>query len=123
MEKYIISGTDGMFVIIVHACPNAIGKFQWYLVDEPDSENEYILDGQIYESITLLSSNISEYNNKWLCCKCEEDDKRIDGCVYLSTDFITMISANQFDTIQFFGKDRNGKNGNVRKDIGYRKDG
>lgn len=23
MEKYIILGTDGAFVIIVHACPNA----------------------------------------------------------------------------------------------------
>lgn len=37
MEKYIILGTDGKFVIIVHACPNAKGKFQWYLVDEPNS--------------------------------------------------------------------------------------
>lgn len=58
MEKYIILGTDGKFVIIVHACPNAKGKFQWYLVDEPNSDKEYILNGQVYESIIISSDNI-----------------------------------------------------------------
>lgn len=116
MEKYIISGADGKFVVIVHAYPNTIGKFQWYLVDEPNSKKEYILDGQIYESITISSDNISnKYQNKWLCCKCEvEDDNYIEGCVYLSNDFLKIISVNQFDVINFFGKD-----GNIRDDISY----
>jgi len=118
MEKYIILGTDGTFVVIVHACPNAIGKFQWYLIDDPNSEKEFLLDGQIYESITISSDNISnEYQNKWLCCKCEvEDDNYIEGCFYLSNDFLEIISVNQFDVINFFGKD-----GNIRNDISYYK--
>ena len=118
MEKYIILGTDGTFLIIVHACPNAIGKFQWYLVDDPNGEKEYILNGQIYESIIISSANINNtYQNKWLCCKCEiGDDNYIEGCVYLSNDFCKMISTNQFDVINFFGKD-----GNIRDDISYYK--
>lgn len=118
MKKHIILGTDGTFIVIIHACPNAIGKFQWYLVDEPNDENEYILDGQIYESITISSTDISnKYQNKWLCCKCKiEDDNYIEGCVYLSNDFCKMINTNQFDVINFFGKD-----GNIRKEISYYK--
>ena len=118
MEKYIILGTDGSFIVIVNACPNADGKFQWYLVDNPNSERKYILDNQTYKSITISSDNISnEYQNKWLCCKCEiQDDNYIEGCVYLSSDFLEMISVNQFDVINFFGTD-----GNIRNDISYGK--
>lgn len=118
MEKHIILGADGTFLVIAHACPNAIGKFQWYLVDEPNSEKEYFLNGQIYESITISSTYISKKcQNKWLCCKCEiGDDKYIEGCVYLSDDFCKMINTNQFDVINFFGKD-----GNIRNDIEYYK--
>jgi len=117
MEKYIILGIDGMFIIVVHACPNAIGKFQWYLVDEPNDEKEYILNGQVYESITISSNNIgNEYpKNKWLCCRCEvEDENYNEGCIYLTNDFLEMITINQFDTINFIGKD-----GNIRNDVGY----
>lgn len=118
MEKYIVLGTDGTFVIIVHACPNAIGKFQWYLVDEPNSEKKYILDGQVYESFIISSDDICiKYLNKWLCCKCEiENDNYIEGFVYLTNDFLEMIKANQFDIINFFGND-----GNIRNDISYGK--
>lgn len=116
MEKYIILGTDGTFVIIVHACPNAIGRFQWYLADEPYGEKKNILNGQVYESITISSDDIcAEYLHKWLCCKCEiENDNYIEGCVYLTNDFLEMIKANQFDIINFFGTD-----GNIRNDISY----
>lgn len=116
MEKCIILATDGTFVIIVHACPNAIGKFQWYLVDEPNSEKKYILDGQTYESIVISSADIcNNYLNKWLCCKCEiENDTYTEGCVYLANDFLELIKVNQFDVIRFFGKD-----GDIRNDISY----
>lgn len=116
MEKCIILATDGTFVIIVHACPNAIGKFQWYLVDEPNSEKKYILDGQTYESIVISSADIcNNYLNKWLCCKCEiENDTYTEGCVYLANDFLELIKVNQFDVINFFGKD-----GDIRNDISY----
>ena len=118
MEKYIILGADGKFVIIIHACPNSKGRFQWYLVENPNSEKEYILDNQIYESITISSDNISNmYQDKWLCCKCEvENDSYIEGSVYLSSNFPEIISINQFDVINFFGKD-----GNIRNDISYYK--
>lgn len=101
MEKHIILGTHGAFSITIHACPNAIGKFQWYLVDDPNDEKEYILDGQIHESITITSTDINnKYQNKWLCCKCKVgDDNYIEGCVYLSNDFYEMITVNQFDTM------------------------
>lgn len=116
MEKCIILATDGTFVIIVHACPNAIGKFQWYLVDEPNSEKKYILAGQTCESIVISSVDIcNNYLNKWLCCKCEiEDDTYTEGCVYLANDFLELIKVNQFDVIRFFGKD-----GDICNDISY----
>lgn len=119
MEKYIILGVDGNFIVIVHACPNAVGKFQWYLVDEPNEDVKFALDGHIYESVTISNDTISEkYQNKWLCCKCEiGDDKYTEGFVYLSNNFIEMISVNQFDRIEFFGE-----NGNIRNDISYSKD-
>lgn len=62
MEKYIILEKDGTFIIIVHACPNARGKFQWYLTEEPNnnSEKKHILNGAIYESITISSNIIKE---------------------------------------------------------------
>lgn len=118
MESYILLKTNGEFVVIVHACPHAIGKFQWYLVDEPNSENKYILDGQTHESIVILSNEIcNEYLDKWLCCKCEiGDDNYTEGCVYLSNDFLKMIRTNQFDIINFFDED-----GEIRNDIGYGK--
>lgn len=119
MDKYIIVDSAENFVIIVHACPNVIGKFQWYLVDEPNSARKYIMDGQVYESITISCDDIcAKYLNKWLCCKCEIEDNNyyIEGCVYLTSDFLEMIKLNQFDTINFFGKD-----GNIRNDISYSK--
>lgn len=116
MKKFILLSCDGHFVIIIHACPNAVGRFQWYLVDDPNSEKESNIDGQIYESITISSDTIcNEYQDKWLCCKCEVlDDKYIEGCVYLTNNFIEMIKNNQFDEINFFDKD-----GNIRKDVNY----
>ena len=118
MKKFICLEMNGSFTIIVHACPNSVGKFQWYLVDEPNSENEYILDGQIYESITILSDDIyNKYLNKWLCCKCEvEGDSYIELCVYLINNFSEMIKTNQFDIINFYDKD-----GNICNDISYHK--
>lgn len=116
MRKHIILGTNDDFVIIIHACPDAVGKFQWYLLDEPNSEEKHILDGQIYESITILSNDIHDkYLNKWLCCRCEiEDEKYNEGCVYLTDGFLKMIELNKFDTVEFFGND-----GDIRKDVGY----
>ena len=67
MKKYIILDVDGTFVVVVHACPNAIGRFQWYLVDDPNDDKEYILDGEIYENIAISSNHIRlNYLNKWL---------------------------------------------------------
>lgn len=116
MEKYIIVETDGTFVVIAHACPHSTGKFQWYLIDELNSEKEQILYGQVYESIVISNSDINnKYQNKWLCCKCEIGNEHyVDGCVYLSNDFIEMINTNQFDAINFFGND-----GNIRRDVSY----
>lgn len=116
MEKTILLSCDGNFVIIIHACPNAVGKFQWYLVDDPNSEKESNIDDQIYESITISSNSIcNEYRDKWLCCQCEvSDDKYAEGCVYLTNNFIEMIKTNQFDEIAFFDKD-----GNIRNDVSY----
>lgn len=117
MVKHIILGTDGTFVIIVHACPGSIGKFQWYLAGELNTGEKYILDGQIYESVTISSDTINnKYQNKWLYCKYEGE--YIEDYVYLTNNFSEMISANQFDTIGFFGKD-----GNIRNDVSYFKAG
>ena len=118
MEKSIILDADGKFTIIVHAAPKAVGKFQWYLIGEPNSDKEYILDGQIYESIVVPSNKIKgKWKNKWLCCKCEVDgEKYLEGCVFLRNNFVDMINFNQFDTIQFFNKD-----GNIRNDVSYQK--
>lgn len=116
MLKYIILEPDNTFVLVVHACPNEIGKFQWYIVEDPNSEHKQIIDNQIYESITIASKTINnKYQNKWLCCECEvNNEKYIEGCIYLSNNFTEMIKTNQFDEVNFFDK-----HGNIRKDIGY----
>lgn len=107
MENYIIySKTAGEFVIIAHACPGKTGAFQWYLVDDPNETKETILEEQIYESITLPSTQIKElYEGKWLCCHCKVDgDVYDEGCLYLTDSFIDMIRENQFDKVDFFDK-------------------
>ena len=61
MENYITySKTAGEFFIIAHACPGKTGEFQWYLVDDPNETKEEVLEGQIYESITLSNAKIKE---------------------------------------------------------------
>ena len=107
MENYITySKTAGEFFIIAHACPGKTGEFQWYLVDDPNETKEEVLEGQIYESITLSNAKIKElYEGKWLCCHCKVDgDVYDEGCLYLTDSFLDMIRENQFDNVDFFDK-------------------
>jgi len=107
MENHIIySKTEDEFVIIAHACPGKTGEFQWYLVDDPNETKEEVLEGWIYESITLSNTTIKElYEGKWLCCHCKVDGDIYDeGCLYLTDSFLDMIRENQFDNVAFFDK-------------------
>lgn len=109
MVSYITySKTKELFIIVVHACPEAKGEFQWYLVDDPNREKEKVLTGQIYESITITSQQIQEsYKGKYLCCHCKVDGYSYDeGCLYLTSSFVDMICKNQFNSINFL--DENG---------------
>lgn len=107
MENYIVySKTKDEFFIIAHACPGKTGEFQWYLVDDPNETKEEVLEGQIYESITLSNTKIKKlYEGKWLCCRCKVDgDVYDEGCLYLTDSFLDMILENQFDNVAFFDK-------------------
>lgn len=103
MKKFIFIITNDDFIIILHACPNAIGKFQWYWMDDPNDEVINKIEGQVYESITIASEQIKEkYKNKWLGCFCDvPDGKYHEGCVFLTDNVIEMIGENQFDNISF----------------------
>lgn len=103
-KKYICVNNDNDFCIILHACPNAIGKFQWYWMDEPNNEIKKNIEGEVYESITISSQQIKEkYINKWLACHCDVSDETYEeGCVYLTDNVIDMIRENQFDNISFY---------------------
>ena len=116
MHKTIVLKDNKTFIVVAHACPKAIGEFQWYLVDDPNSDKEYIIDGEEYESIVLSNDVINDtYKNKWLCCKCNVNGEIYsEGCIFLSDDFIEMISKNQFDEIQVCDED-----GNIRTGFRY----
>lgn len=70
MEKYGIKSKDNNDILIFHALPNEITKFQWYI-----SENIYDkgkpIDGQIYELYTLSTEVIKRKNfvGKYLYCE------------------------------------------------------
>lgn len=117
MKKFIVLGTDGSFVIILHACPNTSGNFQWYVTDSEESNEKFALSGQKFESICISSDQMGNalYKDQWIYCECEVDGKSFSTeKIYLDEDFITIVSQNQFSDISFFNE-----SGNIRDDIKY----
>lgn len=108
MKKFIIMLENNKFIVIIHACPNSVGSFQWYILDDPNSEIKTSIDGKIYECISITNEYIRDnYNGKWLACHCNIDGESFnEGCIYLTDNFIEIIKENQFDVIEF--TDQNG---------------
>ena len=92
------------FYLTCHAACNKLGKFQWFLKDDPNSEHEVNLENQIYESFSTDSNWIKENaENKWLGCHCLlKDDKYTEMICHLSSDILTMLRNNTFNMISTF---------------------
>ena len=116
MTNFIIVNNNGEFIVIAHACPGAMGKFQWYLVDDPNSDKKRNIAGQVHESFIISSDKIDKkYKDKWLCCKCEVSGEEYnEGCLLLKDNLVEIIGSNPFDSVKFFGAD-----GNIQDDIEY----
>ena len=70
MKKYGIKSKDNNDILIFHALPNEVTKFQWY-ISENIHENGKPINEQIYESYTLSTEVIKRKNfvGKYLYCE------------------------------------------------------
>ena len=113
MQKKFITITtensDSDFYLVCHTACNELGKFQWFLKDDPNSENEVYLENQVYESFVITSNWIKENaENKWLGCHCQiRDDEYTEMICYLSSDILTILRNNTFDMISTFNSQGN----------------
>lgn len=111
-EKFITITKEDMdsdFFLVCHAACNKLGKFQWFLKDDPNSEHETYLEYQICESFSTDSNWIKENaENKWLGCHCLlKDDKYTEMICHLSSDILTMLRNNTFNMISTFDSQGN----------------
>lgn len=113
MQRFLTSTREhDDFYCVLHAFDanqKAVNySFQWYLMDELQSDAVEEISNQIFESITFNREFATENEGKWIYCHCEVDDKVYDtDPVCLSGDFIEMINRNLFDVVDFFNKDGN----------------
>lgn len=107
MKNFIILNCDNSFNIILHACPDARGVFQWYLYNDLDQGESRKIEGQTYESITLSSDAIVEkkLSGKWIGCHYEVNGiKSATELIYLSDSFVDMIRDNPFENVYIGNK-------------------
>ena len=97
------------FYLVCHSACEELGKFQWFLKDEPNSEHEVNLENQVYESFSTDSNWIKENaENKWLGCRCLlKDDEYTEMICHLQSDILTMLRNNIFDMISTFNSQGN----------------
>lgn len=106
-KKFIIiakENNNADFYLICHAACNELGKFQWFLKDDQNSEHEVNIGNQMHESFPIDSNWIKENaENKWLGCHCLlKDAEYTEMICYLSSDILTMLRNNIFDGISTF---------------------
>lgn len=112
MKKYGIKSKDNNDILIFHALPNEVTKFQWY-ISENIHENGKPINEQIYESYTLSTEVIKRKNfvGKYLYC-----EYLIQGLnQYEKTEYIkldlnidSMVDSGViFDDISKFDEDGN----------------
>ncbi|KIS21641.1 hypothetical protein [Clostridium botulinum] len=111
MIKYAIKSKNNNDILIFHALPNKMAKFQWY-ISESIHEQGVPIDGQIYESYALLLEMIKENNyvGKYLYC----EYLRTESNHYQKTEYIkldlsidSMINDTIFDDICEFNEQGN----------------
>lgn len=108
MKKCLMLSKEDFF-LIVHACPNKQGVFQWYVLDDPNNSKKRKLKGQVYESITIGKEWLKKKGNgKWLACHCIVDGEEYDElCCKLFNSFEMLLLKNKFDTVSVCGEDGN----------------
>ena len=111
-KKFITITTEDHsadFFLTCHAACDELGKFQWFLKDNPNSEHEVYLENQVYESFSTDSNWIKENaENKWLGCHCLlKDDEYTEMICYLSSDILTILRNNTFAMISTFDSQGN----------------
>ncbi|AUM93806.1 TPA: hypothetical protein LA742_001145 [Clostridium botulinum] len=112
MIKYAIKSKDNNDVLIFHALPNGMAKFQWY-ISESIREQGVPINGQIYESYPLLSKMIKEnnYAGKYLHCEyltAESSHYQKTEYIQLDLSIDNMISNGTiFDDISEFNEQGN----------------
>lgn len=97
------------FYLTCHAACGELGKFQWFLKNDPNSENEVYLKNENFESFSTDSNWIKDNaENKWLGCHCLlKDDKYTEMICYLSSDILSILLNNSFASISTFNSQGN----------------
>lgn len=112
MLKYAIKSKDNNDVLIFHALPNTITKFQWY-ISKNIYEQGLPIDNQIYESYTLTTQTIKENNfiDKYIHCEylsIKSNNYEKTEYVQLDLSIDSMVKHGTiFDDISIFNKQGN----------------
>lgn len=106
MEKYAIKSKKSKDndILILHALPNEMAKFQWY-ISENICEQGILIDGQVYESYTISAEKIKENNYEGKYIHCEYLKTKLDN--YEKTEY----------TLLDYSIDNMIKNGTIFNDI------
>lgn len=112
MLMYAIKSKKNNDVLIFHALPNGMAKFQWY-ISESIYDQGIPIYGQIYESYTISAEIIKENNyvGKYLHCEYltkESNHYQTTNYVQLGLSIDSMINnGNIFDDISEFNEQGN----------------
>ncbi|WP_040414540.1 hypothetical protein [Clostridium thermobutyricum] len=112
MKKYGVKSKNNNDIFIFHALPKKITKFQWY-ISEKSNEIGKVIEGEIYESITLSTKLIAEkmYDGKYLYCKYLDKNKNsYEKTEYIKLDLTVDSMVNEgiiFDDISEFDEQGN----------------
>lgn len=107
MEKFIqcIKTLHGDKYEVMVSIPHEAYGIQWYIVEDTDKLKYTAIEKETRPICCLRSDEIKNYEGKWLCC-----DYTLGGmfhqevALYFSSDTLTMIRKNHFDTVSFYDK-------------------
>lgn len=110
MLKYAIKSKDSnKDILIFHALPDEMTKFQWYISENICEQGDPI-DGQIYESYTLSIEMVKymNYDGKYICCMYLETESKYNQhteYIQLGLSIDSMVQSGvNFDNISRFNE-------------------